>query len=230
MTVFRPLFVIAGTLAAYAISPFGALAADTSLDTVFARMDKAAASFKGMTADIKRLTHTDLVNANETDEGTIVVKRSKPQDVRMLIDFQRPEPKTVFLGNGKALIYNPKAKIVQEGDLGKHRSLVNEFLLLGFGANSRELTDKYTVSFGAPETVNGMPATRIELIPKSKEILNHVKKAELWIPENGIPIQQKFYQSGGDYQVSTYSKVVLNSNVPDPKLDLPKGVKTEKIN
>jgi outer membrane lipoprotein-sorting protein len=230
MTGFRPLFVIAGTLAACGALPFGASAADSGLETVFARMDKAATTFKSMSAGIKRVTHTELVNANEIDEGTIAVKRSKPTDTRMLIDFQKAEPKKVFIGNGKVLIYTPNAKVVQEGDLGKNKNLVNEFLLLGFGSTSTDLKKHYTVAFGGPESINGTAATRIELIPTSKEILNHVKKAELWIPENGVPIQQKFYQSGGDYQVCTYSKPQINPNLPDLKLDLPKGVKTEKLN
>jgi len=230
MIGFRPLFVIAGTLAICGALQFGALAADTSLDTVFSRMDKAASTFKSMSGGIKRVTHTELVNANEVDEGTIKVKRNKPTDVRMLIDFQKAEPKSVFIGNGKVFIYTPNAKMVQEGDLGKHKNLVNEFLLLGFGSTSTDLKNAYTVTFGGSEEVDGTAATRIQLIPKSKEILNHVKKAELWIPENGIPIQQKFYQSGGDYQLCTYSKTVINPSLPDLKLDVPKGVKTEKLN
>src|ERR1700704_1364856 len=227
MTGFRPFFVISGTLIAIAATPYGASAADTSLETVFARIDKAAAGFKGLTADMKRLHHVELVNANEMDEGTITVKKVKANDIRILINFTKPEPKTVMIGGGKAQMYNPKANEVQEADIKKHKDLINEVLLLGFGSTSSDLKAAYTIQLGGPEAVNGAPTVRIELVPKNEEIRHTIKKCELWIPENGVPVQQKFYEGGGDYQIATYSHIVLNPNIPDSavKLDLPKGVK-----
>ena len=66
---------------------------------------------------------------------------------------------------------------------------------------------------------------RIELVPKNEEIRHSIKKCELWIPDNGVPVQQKFYEGGGDYQIATYSHNVLNPNIPDSavKLDLLAG-------
>src|SRR4051794_14181015 len=101
MIRFRPFFVISGTLIAVAAAPFGARAAETSLQAVFARIDKGAAGFKGLTADMKRLHHVELVNANDMDEGTITVKKLKATDIRILIKFTKPEAKTVMIGGGK---------------------------------------------------------------------------------------------------------------------------------
>jgi len=222
-------FAVAGMLS-FAPMP-GADAADNSLDSVFSRLDKAAAGFKTLTAEMKRTQHTELVNANEVDEGTISVKRFKPDDVRILINFTKPEPKKVAIGGGKGQVYYPKANEVQIVDMKKHRDLVNEVLLLGFGATSAELKSAYTITLGGPDTVNGTAVTRIELIPRSEEIRHTIKKCELWIPENGIPLQQKFHEAAGDYQIATYSHVVLNPPMPDSavRLDPPKGAKITPI-
>jgi outer membrane lipoprotein-sorting protein len=227
MIGFRSLFVVAGTLAALTVPPFGAKAADSSLETAFARLDKAAATFKGMTADMKRTHHTELVNANEVDEGNIIVKKYKPGDVRMLINLTKPDPKIVSIGNGKAISYSPKTQEVDEFDIRKHKDLVNEVLLLGFGSSSRDLQSAYTITPGGPETVNGTSVIRIGLVPKNEELKHSIRQAELWIPENGVPVQQKFYETGGDYQIATYSNMVINPNIPDSalKVDVPKGVK-----
>lgn len=224
MTFARSQFAILCLLTTGATT--AARAAD-SLDTVFARLDKAAAGFKGLTADIVRTSHTELVNANESDEGTIAVKKFKANDIRILIKFTKPEPKTVSIGAGKGQVYYPKANEVQIADVKKHRDLVNEVLMLGFGATSAELQAAYTITLGGADTVNGTAVLRIELVPKSEEIRRTIKKAELWIPENGVAMQQKFHESGGDYQVATYSHMALNPNLPDSavRLDLPKGVK-----
>jgi outer membrane lipoprotein-sorting protein len=80
------------------------------------------------------------------------------------------------------------------------------------------------------ETIAGQKSSRIELIPKSKEALVHLKRVELWISEDtGLPVRQKFHLPGGDYSEATYTNAKLAPNLPDSavRLNLPKGVKRE---
>jgi len=231
MTGFRAPFVFTSTLLLAASALFGAPLADSSLETVMKNMDQASSSFKGLTADIRKLAHTQVVNVDDVSEGMIAVKRFKPRDTRIRIDFKKPSQQMVAIGGGKVEIYYPKLNEVQEGDLGKIRSLVDQLMLLGFGGNSADLQDAYTVTLGGPDTVNGERTTRIVLIPKSKEILQSVKKCELWISDKGLTIQQKFDQGGGDFLLSTYNKINLSANIPESavKLDVPKGSKRTKL-
>jgi outer membrane lipoprotein-sorting protein len=226
----RSFALLSGTLIAFSAA-IAVPWADASLDAVLKSMDQASANFKGLTADIHKVSHTQVVNVDDVSEGVITVKRVKPHDTRIRIDFTRPNQQMVVLGGGKAEVYYPKLNEVQEGDLGKIRSLVDQLMLLGFGGNSAELQDAYTVTLGGPETVNGERTTRIVLIPKSKEILQSVKKVELWISDKGMTLQQKFDQGGGDYLLSTYSNIKLNANIPESavKLDVPKGAKRTKL-
>jgi outer membrane lipoprotein-sorting protein len=231
MRLLRLMFVWIGPVAAFLGSPAGASAADSSLQTVFGRMDQASARFKGLRADMRKLAHTEVINEDSVDTGTIVVRVPKPHDLRMLIDFQLPDKKKVMIAGTKVDIYYPKTEIVQEIDLGKnHRSQVEQFLLLGFGSNSKDLMDAYSVKFGGSETIAGEATSRIELVPKSKELLAQFPKFELWISDQtGISVQQKMYQPGGDYSLATYTKMQTNVNIPesDVKLSLPKGVHWE---
>ncbi len=227
MICFRTLFVLSGPLLAVAATGFGAQVADSGLGTVLKNMDQASANFKGLTADIRKLAHNEIVNVDDISEGAITVKRVKAHDTRIRIDFKKPSQQMVAVGGGKVEIYYPKLNEVQEGSLGKIRSLVDQLMLLGFGGNSADLQDAYTVTLGGPDTVNGEKTTRIVLIPKTKEILQSVKKCELWISGKGITLQQKFDQGGGDYIISTYSRINLSSNISESavKLDVPKGAK-----
>ncbi len=219
-----------GTVSA-ALSPwFGASAADNPLEAVFGRMDQAATKFKGLKADVKKVSHTAVINEDTVDSGTIAVRLPKAHDLRMLIDFQQPDQKKVMIAGTKVVIYYPKTEIAQEYDLGKsHRSQVEQFLLLGFGSNSHDLLDAYSVTFGGPEKIGSQSTTRIELIPKSKDLRAQFPKFELWIAdETGISVQQKMYAPGGDYSMATYSNMTLG-NIPESavKLNLPKGVRWE---
>jgi outer membrane lipoprotein-sorting protein len=231
MRLFRPAFVLSSTLTVLLGPHCGASAADSSLQEVFARMNQASATFKGLKAETRKLSHTAIINEDSVDAGTIVVKIPKPHDLHMLIDFQKPDQKKVRIDGTKVEIYYPKTNVVQEIDLGKnHRGQMEQFLRLGFGSNSRDLLDAYSVKLGGPETVAGEATTRIELIPKSKDLLAQFPKFELWISDKtGISVQQKMYQPGGDYSMATYTNMQVNPNLPDSalSLNLPKGVTRE---
>jgi outer membrane lipoprotein-sorting protein len=209
---------------------WGAPAADSSLAATLARMDDAAARFKGLQADMQKISHMAVINEDSVDAGTIAVKRLKPHDIRVRIDFQSPNPRQVMIAGVKGAMYYPGINIVQGWDLGESRSLVEQFMLLGFGSNSKDLKSAYSIGLGGPETVAGQEATRLELIPKSQDVLAHLKRVDLWISDAmGIAVQQKLYETGGDYLLATYTNIKLRTDLPDSavKLNLPKNVKWE---
>jgi outer membrane lipoprotein-sorting protein len=201
-----------------------------TLDDAFARMDKTAQQFKTVEADIKRTDHTAVVNEDANDSGVIRVKREKQHDVRMLIDFKAPEPKIVSLAGSTASIYNPKTNTLQEVNVGAKKNLVEQFLLLGFGATSEELKAAYNVSLMGNEAIGGQQAWHLLLLPKGGDVSRQLKSAELWISQkDGLPLQQKVLFSNGDYWIVTYSNFKLNSGVSDDSLKIktPKGVVVE---
>ena len=228
LTWFGRIFVLSVTATASSGCLF---AAADPLDTVLAKMDQTAATFKGLTADIHKVSHTEVVNVNDADDGTIVVKKYKPGDTRIRIDFTGGLKQNVFVGGGKAIAYKPQTNEATEVELGKSRGIVDQFMLLGFGSNSSELKSAYSVTMGGTDTINGEKTTRLQLIPKDKEVLARVKQCELWISDKGWTVQQKFHTGGGDYVLSTYSHMNFGAVIADKdvKLDLPKGVKITKL-
>jgi outer membrane lipoprotein-sorting protein len=206
-----------------------AFAAD-SLEAALAKMDQASAGFKGLTADMAKTSFTAVISQSSVDEGSMVVKRPKPKDLRMLVDFRKPDPKVVAVQGRKVEVFYPKINTVQEFDAGKNRNLLDQFLLLGFGSTSADLKSAYTLKYVGQETIAGQKSSRIELIPRSKEVLVHLKRVELWLSDSsGLPVRQKFHMPGGDYTEATFTNVKLAPNLPDSavKLNLPKGVKRE---
>ena len=231
MTWFRTLFIVGGTALGLATTSFGVAPAEAPLDAALARLDQAAVNFKGMTANIRKLSHTEVVNVDDVYTGTIILKRIKLHDTRIRIDFASHRVQILTIGGGKAYSFEPKIKEAQEYDLGKYKGLVDQFMLLGFGSNSSGLRSAYTVTLGGADSINGEKTTRIVLVPKDKEVLAQIKKCEVWISDKGWTVQQKCYQSGGDYVLSTYSAMKLNPVIADKdlKLELPKGVKFGKL-
>jgi outer membrane lipoprotein-sorting protein len=214
----HPIFVVSRlTLPFVVFFVFFKLAAQSPdpLADAFARMDKVAPQFKAVTADIKRDVYTAVIDDHEKDMGTIKASRDKSHGTRMLIEFTSPDVKTIALDGTSASVYTPTLKTVQVVDIKK--GLVDQFLLLGFGASSADLKENYDVTFVGTEKPASETAWHLQLIPKSKET-------------SGLPVQEKlFTSSGGDYQLCVYSNVILNPSLPDSKLKLnyPKGVTVE---
>jgi outer membrane lipoprotein-sorting protein len=201
-----------------------------SLDAVYARLDKSAQQFKSVSADLKRDVHTAVVNDDTIETGTIKVKREK-SGTRMLIDFTAPDRKTVAFDGATVSVYLPNVKTVQIYNVGDKRGLIDKLLLLGFGATSDELRADYDVTLVGVEPIDGKPTNHIQLIPKAKDVLMRLKKADLWISDaTGTPVQQRFVTSAsGDFMLVTYGDAKLNTVISDGSLKLtyPKGVHTE---
>ena len=209
------------------------LGAQTSaeLAKAFTRLDQTAQQFRSVTADFKRNVHTAVINDDARDMGSIKVRREKSHDTRMLIEFTAPDVKSVALDGTKLRVYTPKLKSVQIYDIAGKRNLVDQFLLLGFGASSTELKELYDVSLLGEETLGTDNTWHLQLIPKSADALKNLKKAELWIIQSsGQPAQQKFITSStGDFMLVTYSNMQPNKPLSDKdlKLNYPRGVTEE---
>jgi outer membrane lipoprotein-sorting protein len=201
---------------------------DAGEKAVLARMDQTAPAFRSLTAKVKRERYTAIIKQTDEDSGTILLKRNGPHDVQMRVDLTAPDPKTVVLHGTKFEVYYPKIKTVQEYDLSKYRGLIDQYLLLGFGTTGKDLAKSYTVGEKVQkENIAGQPSTRLTLIPKSKQALEQFQQVDLWISDaTGVPVQQKFLQTSGDYFVVIYLDLNLNPPLDSAalNLELPNGV------
>jgi outer membrane lipoprotein-sorting protein len=195
-----------------------------TLDDTLKHIDREAKQFKTLTADVERTKVTVVVNDRAVESGQMAVLR----DGKMRIDLTSPDPRTILRDGDHLYVYNPKIHQVEEYDLGKHRALVDQFLLLGFGTSVEELKNSYAVTLQAEETMDGGKVARLELTPKAADVRGQISKIALWISEtNWMPVQQQFYETGsGDYFIIHYTNMVYNVPVSDArfKAHWPNGV------
>jgi outer membrane lipoprotein-sorting protein len=197
---------------------------------VLARMDAAAPQFRSMVAHMERLTHVAVIDDNSTESANMRVLRVKAKDIRVVIEFTKPDNRQVGINERKVEVYYPKMNSVQEWDLGKYKSLVDQFILLGFGTTGKELQKAYTVKYLKEDVANGQKCSRLELEPKDSKVKQHYTKFELCIADpGGYPVQQKLIEPSGNYTVVTYSEIKLDValSVDSTTLKLPAGVKRE---
>ncbi len=157
--------------------------------------------------------------------------RPKPKDMRMLVQFSKPDERAVAFAGKKVQIYYPKMQTVQEYDLGKQSSLLDQFLLLGFGTPGSELKKSYEIKLLGQEAVSGVKCSHLELKPVSPEAGSRPPSGA-WISEiDGQPMQQRILQPSRDYTLITYSDLKVNPaglSESSVKLNTPKGTKVER--
>ena len=199
-----------------------------SLQQVIARMDKAAAEFKAMKAQVTYVTHTDILNEDNTETGTAVMKKVHNGEVQGLVDFVTPDKKTITFEKRRMQIYYPKINTLQIMELAKYGEQVDKFVMIGFGNSGTELAKDYDMTVLGSDSVNGAPAIRLQLVPKSAEVRQYVTKVELWIPEQGdpYPLREKISQPSKDYRIAAYSDLKINPPLKADELQpkLPAGV------
>jgi outer membrane lipoprotein-sorting protein len=197
-----------------------------TLDSVLQELDLEAEDFQSLTADIERTKVTVVVNVKSTETGSISVSGDK-----MLLDLKTPDPRTILRRGDTIYVYNPGLKRVEEYNLGKHRELVDQFLLLGFGTSGKELKKGFLVTLLGEPVIDRQKTVLLELTPKSAQVRNQISKIHLWLDQSSwLPVQQKFFETGTeDYFVIRYSNIVRNANIPNSRFRprWPKG--TQKV-
>lgn len=191
-------------------------------------MDRSARDFRTLTADVQHIKYTEVVKDTSVETGEMWVRR----DEKMRIEIQKPDPRIILREGDSLYVFNPKINRVEEYDLGKNRTMVDQYVLLGFGTRSAAIKKSYLVALTGEQELDGRRTVVIELTPISPQMRDQITKIQMWIDEaSWVPIQQKFFEAGsGDYFIFKYSDVRKNLKIPDSRFkpDWPKNVSKVK--
>lgn len=199
------------------------------LERVLTQMDTAARNFHSAQADFVWDQYQKVINETESQKGKIYFRRQS-QNTQMAADIDEPDKKYVIYGNGKVQVYQPKIDQITEYNAGKSRSDLESFLVLGFGGAGHDLPKVYNVKSLGTETVAGIQAAKLELVPKSAKLRNNIERVLLWIdPARGVSVQQQFFQPGGDYRLAKYSNIEMNQKISDNVFKIKTTGKTKVV-
>jgi outer membrane lipoprotein-sorting protein len=169
---------------------------------------------------------TVVVNDKSVEDGTLLLRGDK-----MLLEMKAPNARTILRTGDNLFVYTPGLNRVEEYNLAQHRMLVDQYLLLGFGENGKDLQKSYLITLLGEPMLDDRKTIELELTPRSDEARNQISKIQIWFDESSwLPVQQQFNETGsGDYFMIRYSRVVRNPDLGDAhfKPHWPKG--TEKV-
>jgi len=197
---------------------------------VLARLDDVAPKFRTATAKVTWIDYQAAIKTEETQSGTITVKRYSRTKVHYVVRLADPDVYGLALRDNTVERYTPRNNLIQEYDIRRYRDLVQRFMLLGFGMTGRELANAFGISDVRAEAVRSQKATHLDLTPKSPDLLHHVNHIELWISDQlGCAVQQKFHYPDGSYRLVTFTDLKFNPKVDDSAMEFPKSAKRERV-
>lgn len=197
-----------------------------TLEAVLDSLNREAKDFHSLAADVERTKVTVVVNVKSTDTGTLWIRGDK-----MRLELKTPDPRTILRSGDTIFMYTPGLKQVEEYNLGKHRDLVNEFLLLGFGTSGHDLQKGFLVTVIGEPMLDRQKTVLLELTPRAGAARNQIARIRLWLDQSSwLPAQQEFFETGtDDYFIVRYTNISRNPDIPDSRFKphWPKG--TQKV-
>jgi len=223
------LAVFAALFSALTLAQSSRLANGPELERVLDSMDRASDGFRTAQADFVWEQFQQVVNETDLQKGTIYFRR-QAKDVEMAADIREPDTKYVLFTDSKVRIYQPKIDQITEYSAGKNKQDFESFLVLGFGARGHDLSRSFDVTYTGSEVVQGKPAAKLVLVPKSERVKGMFNKILLWIdPVRGVSVQQQFLEPSGDFRLSRYSNIKINGTQPENTFKLRTTGKTKTV-
>ena len=204
------------------------------LSEILSRMNDAGRRLRTLTANLEYTNVTVLVNDKSTEEGRLFFsKGAKGKGVEVRIEMQQPDSKVMLFKKNRAEIYLPKINQIQEYNLEQKSDLVEGFLVLGFGAETGDLTKAYNVKYLKEEELGGDTTAVLELTPRKQNPGAQLSKIQMWVSEDSwMPAQEQFFETSGNYLIARYTAIKVNLKFPASTFEIPPsaGAKIVKMN
>jgi len=189
-------------------------AGEGDLNSVLAKMNAKAGSFKQAEADVEFETYESVVDEKTLQKGHIYFRKGK-KGVEAAFDISSPAPKQVVFDGTNVTMCEPRIDQCTQRDVSKNKADVEAFLSLGFGASGDDLQKSYEVTLGGWEKVRGVQTARLDFVPKNEKLRQTYNKIILWLdPEKDVLLQQKFIEASQDYRLTRYSNMKVNVDLP----------------
>lgn len=173
-------------------------------DQLHRRIAAAEAQRTSVRARFTETTISSLLAKPVIRHGTLIA--SKPD--RIVITYAPPEPKTIVMKGAQLFVIRPnlpEKDRVETIDIGEIMKKVNHYFT---NASPDELRRAFTIrAFPDPDVPGG---SRIDLIPRRKQIKRGLEHLQLWVSPDDMLAQFQMTFPGGDTEIFKLDGVELN--------------------
>jgi outer membrane lipoprotein-sorting protein len=205
------------------------------LPGVLAKLDAAAANFKGATADFEWDTYQKIVNDVDKQYGNVAFKR-QGSGTEMRADISdtpgvKVAGQIIIFTKGELEMFEPGTDQEKIYAAGKNAGVAETFLTLGFGGSGTDLKKNWSITPQGTDNIDGVAVTKLDLMPKDAGVAKNLKHVTIWLDLNrGVSLKQQFFYPSGDNKTALYKNIQL-SNVDEGKFKMPlkKSTKVDHV-
>ncbi|MEO6588724.1 MAG: outer membrane lipoprotein carrier protein LolA [Pyrinomonadaceae bacterium] len=199
------------------------------LNEILKRMETHRASLRTMQSDVTMVKHDALLDEDDTLKGVVKYIPGKTEnDMYIRIDWTKPDEQLAVIKTDY-ILYRKLLKQAIKGKVNTAKNSANAGGALSFMSMSKgQLKTNYMPEYLGRETLkSGTSAVHLKLIPKTAQ---KYKYAELWVDDDGMPLQMKIVEKNGDSTTVLLSSVKKNPtiNAADFTINFPKDTKVIK--
>ena len=222
---------LAACVACLGLAARGAFAAD-SAQQILHQLDEASAKFHSTQADFQfDAVETDPIPITDTQKGTVFYER-KGNAFEMAAHISevngKPVPKTYTYTDGKLRLFEP---MINQVTTITKASNYSSYIMLGFGASGKDLSEKWDVKALGPETVDGVKTEKLELTAKDPTVRKNLPKVTIWLDmARGVSLRQVFDEGAGQQRICHYFNFKMNQPLPGDAFTFKTDGKTTFIN
>jgi outer membrane lipoprotein-sorting protein len=183
------------------------------LKRVLDELNVAAKNFHTTSADFKFDSKTTVpIPDEEIQSGTVFYER-KASGFQMGIHITRVDnqdvPKTIVCcAGGKIQMYEKLTGNVSTLD---QFSQYESWFMLGFGASGTELEEKWNISYGGSEVIDGVKTEKLILVAKDEKVRAKVPMVTVWMDtRRGVSLRQLYDQGNGQTRDCYYTNIQVN--------------------
>jgi outer membrane lipoprotein-sorting protein len=190
---------------------------DPQVEHVLAELDKTAADFQTLQADIKNTKYTKVVDDTSVENGKLWFRHDRHGN-KIKIEFEKPSRREILIANSIVSIYYPKINKLDEYPFGSEtmQNKAELGLLAGVGSSGQTLLKTYAIKYLGEEKVNGKKTVKMVMTPRSAAAKSFFSTQEVWLDsQRWLPVREKLVESSGDYLTIDFDHVEKNKHISD---------------
>jgi outer membrane lipoprotein-sorting protein len=226
-----PPTLVALVLMALAVVPLPVANAQAGLvSSILSKMERNQKNLKTLSADISMEKYNSQLRDTDKYYGTVrYIAAGGRATSAVRLEWNKPQQEILVVVNGGYTLYRPRLKQAIVGATAQvHNKSDNDVLAL-LNMSAAQLRSRFgEFQDQREETLwGGIHTTHLKAVPKTAASYEYI---ELWVDDNGMPVQTKMVEKNGDSTTMRLSNVNKNVDIPNNtfKLDLDSSVKRIK--
>ncbi|HEY0080926.1 MAG TPA: outer-membrane lipoprotein carrier protein LolA [Pyrinomonadaceae bacterium] len=217
-------------LASLAIVPPRANAQGPGLvSSIINRMERNRRDLRSLRAGIQMEKFNAQVGDKDMYLGDVIYLPGAGREASVRVDWQKPQRETLAVSNGKYTLFRPRLNMAYVGATNSSRSKVSGVLGFGLNVSQAQLRTNFEPLqlLGEGILYGNVHVTWLKLVPKGKA---SYKYAEIWVDDNGMPVQTKVVERNDDSTTVRLVNVQRNAHVSSEEFQLKLPGDVKKVN